>query len=144
MKLYCDASVFTAIVLGDVTAPAAAGCLDTPDAERLYSDLGWGELIAALGRQVRIGHLHATVASSEVDRARTLLRDWTDVATISADITQAAIWLSDFTLALKLPDTIHIAIVHRLGATLVSTDRQQVVAARTLGIQTINPLEENR
>lgn len=143
MRLYSDASAFTAIILGDATASAIARCLDVADAERLYSDLGWGELIAAIGRRVRLGRLQAVPGNRALDRARHILQDWTDVQTQSADIVQASVWLSDFTVALKLPDAIHIAIAHRIGAKLVSTDRQQIAAARALGIDCINPLEEH-
>jgi hypothetical protein len=49
------------------------------------------------------------------------------------DIAAATTYLRRLDLPLRTPDAIHIAIALRIGATLVTFDRQMAVSARSLG-----------
>ena len=49
------------------------------------------------------------------------------------DIAVATTFLRRLDLPLKTPDAIHIAIAQRVGATLVTFDRQMAASARVLG-----------
>ena len=51
-----------------------------------------------------------------------------------ADVRLAYSYVRRFGLALRAPDALHLAITHRLNATLVTLDRRLERAARELGI----------
>ena len=140
--LYLDASVLTAMALRDDGFVAMAGIIATAPELPINSDLGWGEFIAAVGARTRSRSFEISVASRLVEQARVdLLNEPLELVTTS-DIAAGTGYVGAFDLPLKLPDAIHIAIARRLGATLVSNDRQQVAAARALGIDCINPIED--
>lgn len=52
----------------------------------------------------------------------------------SIDIALATIYLRRLDLTLLTPDGLHIAMAHRLGASLVTFDRRMITAARILGV----------
>ena len=59
--------------------------------------------------------------------------------TLSAEIHAADVRLADayvrrFDLGLRTPDALHLAIAHRLDATLLTLDRRLATAARELGV----------
>jgi uncharacterized protein len=54
-------------------------------------------------------------------------------------IAVATTFLRRLDLPLKTPDAIHIAIAQRLGATLVTFDRQMAASARALGTPVETP-----
>jgi len=71
-----------------------------------------------------------------------LARDWRRLPIENRDIEEAIDLVAKVTLSLRLPDAIHIAVARRVGATLITNDRQQHRAARTLGVLALNPLEQ--
>ena len=52
----------------------------------------------------------------------------------ATDLATADRHLRRLDLSLQAPDAIHIAMAQRLGATLITFDRQMAAAARTLGL----------
>jgi predicted nucleic acid-binding protein len=49
------------------------------------------------------------------------------------DLAAATMFLRRLDLPLRTPDALHIAIAQRVGAMLVTFDRQMAASARTLG-----------
>lgn len=139
---YLDPSAFTASILRDEGAETVDGLLASLSGSVLISDFGWGEFAAAVARRVRIRALRDKPARTLFTASRSRLSSFLFVELIPADIQLATDMIGDFDLALELPDAVHVAIMRRLGAVLLSTDRQQVTAARALGLSCINPLEE--
>ena len=86
--------------------------------------------------------IRRSVAQRSLDVAALLFALPERAIMMSSDISDATIMLQRFDIPLKLPDALHIAIARRLGASLISTDRQQVSAAKKLGVDCLNPLEE--
>ncbi len=61
------------------------------------------------------------------------------------DLDRAIILAGHASLALKLPDAIHVATAERAGLPLLTADRQQERAARALGLSTILlPMKDSR
>jgi len=67
------------------------------------------------------------------------MRSALQIEIIAADIARAATFLRRLDLILRTPDAIHIAIAERIGATLVTFDRQMAAAARALGMAVATP-----
>jgi predicted nucleic acid-binding protein len=97
----------------------------------IISDFASAEFVSVVGVRMRARELskaEAVVAFHNFDR-------WTKQNTVAADMRtediEAAVGnLRSLTLALRLPDAIHLAIARRLNATIVTFDKQMVAAAR--------------
>lgn len=138
---YVDASALTASISRDEGADRVDQLFTALPEPLLISGFGWGEFVAAVGRRVRTTAPSEPPATALIEAARGRMTSARSVATTTEDIAVPTDFVAAFSLALKLPDAIHIALARRLGATLVSTDRQQVAAARALAIACTNPLE---
>ena len=55
------------------------------------------------------------------------------------DLAAATMFLRRLDLPLRTPDALHIAIAQRLGATLVTFDRQMAASAHALGTAVETP-----
>lgn len=141
MKAYFDTSAFGALIFDDAGAQPLREWIVTFAIGGTISDFGWGELHSAIGLRVRLKVFTPSRATEIVVAAPVTLAHWDRVLIETRDIADAIDMLRDFNLNLRLPDAIHLAVARRLGIVLVSTDHQQVRAARTLGIAAINPLE---
>ena len=101
----------------------------------LVSDVAAAEVASALSRLVRTGLLTEAEGSARLadfDTWRAAKSTPTDVH--PADVRLAYSYVRRFNLALRAPDALHLAITHRLNATLVTLDRRLERAARGLGI----------
>jgi predicted nucleic acid-binding protein len=106
----------------------------------IVSDLAGVEFSSAIARRVRMRQFTADQARS----ALSLFDQWVAQSAMRAEITSADIALAgSFLRRLDLPlrtlDALHIAIVQRLDATLVTFDRRMADSARTLGIAVAVP-----
>jgi predicted nucleic acid-binding protein len=138
VSFYLDASVVVALLTDDALHVRAAHFASTDPGPLLVSDLATAEFASALGRQVRTGAL----AVAEARAGLSALDAWArraanQIETTGADIATAITFLRRLDLPLKTPNAIHIAIAQRVGATLVTFDRQMAASARALG----TPLE---
>lgn len=141
MRAYFDASVVVSIIAGDIGWDEIARFLNDHITETFISDFGWGETVSALGNRVRRSDMTAPYAEALLLDARLYFADWSFARLAAPDIDRATDMVAMFSLGLKLPDAIHIAVAQRLGLTLVSTDIRQVRAAVSLGVAAINPLQ---
>ncbi len=96
--------------------------------------------MSALGRRVRATGLAPEVGARVVLETAAYMRPWSFVTLVPSDVDDATSMIMDFSLALRLPDAIYLAIARRLDVALASTDQQQLRAAAVLGITAINPL----
>jgi predicted nucleic acid-binding protein len=57
----------------------------------------------------------------------------------AADVALATAFLRRLDLTLRTPDALHIAIAHRINATLVTFDQRMAASARALGMAVATP-----
>lgn len=141
VKYYIDASVLVPLILPDQHVGRAEMFRGTANRSVLIvSDFAAAEFSAVAARRMREGKL-----SGEDARGAVAAFDaWSARATVRAnidplDIAQASSFIRRFDLPLRTPDAIHMAIAQRLSATLVTFDRDMVVAARKLGVAVVEP-----
>ncbi len=134
MSIYLDASFLVPTLVEEPVSAAVKAYLATrPD--RLISDFGAAEVASALSRLVRSGLLTAAQGAARLadfDAWRAATSSPADVH--PADLRLAYAYVRRFDLALRAPDALHLAIAHRLNATLVTLDGRLERAAGQLGI----------
>ena len=140
VSFYLDASVVIALLTDDALHARADRFASADPGPLMISDLATAEFASALGRQVRTG----AIAIEEARAGLSTLDVWTrraanQIETTGADIAIASTFLRRLDLPLRTPDAIHIAIVQRVGATLVTFDRQMAASARALGTPVATP-----
>jgi predicted nucleic acid-binding protein len=140
VSLYLGASLVIALLTDDALHARADRFASSDPGAFIISDLATAEFASALGRQVRMG----TISIEEARAGLATLDVWTrraanQIETTGADIAVASTFLRRLDLPLKTPDAIHIAIAQRVGATLVTFDRQMAASARALGTAVITP-----
>ena len=140
MSFYCDASFLVPIFVIDAWNDNAEAFLAGHPAIFVISDFGAAEFSSAIARRVRTRDLdadEARLAFANFDSWSARSAQRIEIAT--ADVALAASFLRRLDLALLTPDAIHIAVAQRLGATLVTFDRQMAANARALGIAVAVP-----
>ncbi len=135
MSAYLDASVLLPRLVEEPGSAAVDDYLSRSQHKLLISDFAAAEVASALSRLVRMRQLSAADASAclsdfEVWRAATS----SPVDVHAPDVRLAYAYVRRFELRLRAPDTLHLAIAHRLDATLVTLDRRLERAAKQLGI----------
>jgi len=136
--VYVDASVIAGVALGDVEPSLVISSV--PKNQSLaYGTFGFGEAVSAISARTRAAHGTDQDAIARVDGLRAFLTTWRHIDWVLNDLDRAIGLAGRASLALKLPDAIHIAIAERLALPLLTLDRQQFVAARSLGLAPILP-----
>ena len=142
LSIYLDASVVASVALIEPGWERVIGSLGNQDGIR-WSDYGHGEVVSAIASRTRAQSMGAEGSVRTIAALDILALDWQRVLIESRDIDEAIDLVAKVTLNLRLPYAIHIAVARRIGATLVTNDRQQYRAARALGPSAINPLEQS-
>jgi predicted nucleic acid-binding protein len=106
----------------------------------VVSDFAAAEFASAMARHVRM----RGVTPQAARRAFAVFDAWTARAagralTTSADVTAAAAFLRRLDLSLRTPDALNIAIAQRVGAELLTFDKNMAAAARALGTNVLMP-----
>ncbi|MGD9815363.1 MAG: type II toxin-antitoxin system VapC family toxin [Hyphomonadaceae bacterium] len=135
MRLYLDASVLVALFVNDPLSQRAHAAIAAADAGLIVSDfasLEFGASIQRFARGKLITGKDARSALQEFDR-------WTAVSceraeTMGSDIVDAAVLVRRDDLALRGSDAVHVAIVQRLAARLLTFDRKMASNAKRLGL----------
>ena len=135
---YVDASVIAGVALRDIDFEYVVAAVPAETA-LAYSTFGFGEVVSAIAARVRAKHGSDDDAAARLQDLRIFLENWVWVDCTSGDLDRAIVLTAQASLALKLPDAIHIAIAERLGLPLLTSDRQQYRAARSLGLSPILP-----
>lgn len=135
MSVCLDASVVVPLFVKDALADQARRAILRTKAVLILSDLASAEFISAIGRRLRAGEL--TLA--EAREAIALLDTWAAtiaevVETTAQDFAACTGYLRRLDLPLRTPDGLHIAIASRLGASLLSFDKQLIASAKKLGV----------
>ena len=138
MSLYLDASVLVALVTNDALTARADAFLRTRRPTVIVSDFAAAELASAIARRVRMGEVvdaeaRDVFATFDAWVARTAGR----AETTAGDVAAAAAHLRRLDLTLRIPDALHIAIVQRIGAELLTFDERMAICARTLGVDVL-------
>jgi predicted nucleic acid-binding protein len=102
----------------------------------VVSDFAAAEFASAIAYRVRTRTLNAAeaqraLANFDVITARAARR----IEITPADITAATAFLRRLDLTLRTPDAINVALAQRVGAQLLTFDRQMAKAARALGME---------
>jgi hypothetical protein len=132
MSIYLDTNVLVPTLISEPASATVRSYLATrPD--RLISDFAAAELAAALSRLVRMGRLpDADARSADFDGWRAASSSPANLRAVDARL--SLVYVHRFELMLRAPDALHLAISHRLQATIVTLDRRMEQAARQLGI----------
>lgn len=142
MNVYFDTSCILTVALLDDGAEQLIELLAALEEPPAYSDFGFGECVSGVGLRVRQRLLTATQGTSVVQGLHELLAKWRRLQVQSQDVALGTRYLNDFTLGLRLPDALHIAVAERLNLQLITADRRQLAAARALGVVAHNPFDE--
>ncbi|HEV2098900.1 MAG TPA: type II toxin-antitoxin system VapC family toxin [Stellaceae bacterium] len=135
MTCYLDASVMLPILVKESASPVVDAFMATVRQAPWVSDFAAAEVASALSRLVRTGRLQAvdgTVSLADFDVWRAAMTRPAEI--YAADVRLADVYVRRFDLGLRAPDALHLAIVRRLDATLVTLDRRLADAARELGV----------
>ena len=134
--VYVDASVIAGVALGDVEPSLAISSV--PKNQSLaYGTFGFGEAVSAISARTRAAHGTDEDAVARMDGLRAFLTTWQHIDWAPSDLDRAIALAGRASLALKLPDAIHIAIAERNVLPLLTFDQQQHRAALTLGLPSI-------
>jgi hypothetical protein len=135
MSIYLDASFLIPTLVQEEASGVVKAYLVASDQELLVSDFAAAEVASGLSRLVRTGLLTAAEGAARLadfDAWRAATSAPVDVH--AADVRLAYAYVRRFELALRAPDALHLAIVLRIDATLVTLDRRLARAAQELGV----------
>jgi len=133
MSIYLDNNVLIPTQVREAASDAVRAYLAAED-NRLISDFAVVEVTSVLSRFVRTRVLTPTEAAVRLADFDTWRAASSSADTHAADPRLANTYVSRFDLMLRAPDALHLAIVNRLRATLVTLDRRLERAAQELGI----------
>ena len=136
MSYYLDANVLVALLTPDPLSARAEAFLSTGAQGFFVSDFAATEFVSVVGRRIRT--LEITLADGRIALANLdawMARAAQRVEIGTADVAVADAYLRRLDLTLLTPDALHIAIAGRIGAALVTFDRQMAASARTLKLE---------
>jgi predicted nucleic acid-binding protein len=140
VEFYLDTSFLVALLISEPFTDRAEGFARSEPTSLIVSDFAAAEFASAVSRRVR-------TREYTIEQGRTALTtfdNWVagasrQIGGTPIDIAFATTFLRRLDLPLKTPDAIHIAIAQRVGATLVTFDRQMAASARALGTPVETP-----
>lgn len=139
MKAYLDTSFIISLLTLDVHTLRARQFLLNAAPILWISDFSTTEFAAVIARRVRTGIITSAAAVETFRTFETWAANQAALIAISpGDCTAATSYIRRLDLALQAPDAVHIAIAHRIGATLVTFDIQMAASASALGLPIAN------
>jgi uncharacterized protein len=137
-SLYLDASAFVPLHVADALSIRATALIGSWTRQVVVSDLTIAEFSSAIARRFRTLELTKAEAVKCISNGDA----WTSrfanqVEMTSHDLKQATAWIQSLELPLRTPDALHLAIAMRLGARLMTFDRQMAQSAASLGIEVL-------
>jgi predicted nucleic acid-binding protein len=135
LSLYLDASVLLPTLINEAGSASVDRLLGQSSGALFISEFAVAEVASALSRSVRTGRLDdedARERLNDFDAWRAAQAENIDVE--STDVRSAGLIVRQFDLMLRTPDALHIAICHRLGASMATLDRKLAAASATLGL----------
>jgi predicted nucleic acid-binding protein len=140
VAFYLDTNILVALLVREPFSERADRFLQVNAETLLVSDLAAAEFASAVARRVRMREFtleQARIALSGFDGWLARTADRIEIS--ASDIPLATTFLRRLDLTLRTPDAIHLAIVQRVAATLVTFDRQMAMSARALGASVATP-----
>lgn len=135
MNCYLDTNFIVALITPEIHSDRAAAFIAVEPGPLIVSNFAAAEFSSVIARQVRTAERTRDEALMVLDRFDLWASQTIGPAEItSADIALATAYLRRLHLTLLTPDALHIAMAHRLDASLVTFDRRMITAARTLGV----------
>lgn len=134
MVIYPDASALVALFKTEIHSPQATAILDRSLHAIQLSDFTIAEVSAALAANFREHHLGSDAANDRFILVDKLLAGFGAAITVNSYDMAETIGLVRLDLRLRAPDALHLAICRRIGATLLTFDKDQSAAAVALGI----------
>ena len=136
MRTYLHANVLVALFTADARSDRADAALRGSDPLLVVSDLAGAEFSAAVARLVRTRIYAEDDAGTAFARFDTWLARATEhVETLAVDLVAVTALVRRLDVTLTAPDAVHLAIVGRVDAALLTFDVKMAHAARTLGIR---------
>ena len=138
MSVYVDASILVSVMSTDALSAPAEAALRQVAGLVVVSDFCGAEIASAIGKRVRAGQ----IAKREGRAVLAAYDEWVDsraelVLMAPVDVAMCHSYLRRLDLPLRTPDALHIAIASRLGASLLSFDKQLIASARKLGVTVV-------
>lgn len=140
MTDYFDASAVAAILFKETTRARVDAIVSEGGDDILVSDFVVTEVSSAVSRLVRMDLRSPEMGRELIEN----LDDWVEAACDpipleAEDIRDATELVRNFTLKLRAPDALHLAICRRIDARLVTLDINLANAARVVGVDCVNP-----
>lgn len=140
MSLYLDTSILLPLHVEEPTSASLHKWLEGASGALLVADLAVVEFGSAVSRLVRMGHMTPAVAAETIGDFEHWRRiGAVRVDTLPADIRFAAELVREPHPPLLAGDAIHLATCKRLGAILVTRDRDLLKIGESLGIACFSP-----
>jgi predicted nucleic acid-binding protein len=136
LRIYLDANVLVAALLNESTTPRVRTFVGDNAGRLITSDFATAETVSAIGRSIRTRSLTPEKGEAVIEFLDEWVFAFASVFGVdSGDIGAAKEILHDWSLGLRAPDAINIAIAQRLGAELATFDTRMAAAARKVGLK---------
>ena len=130
---YLDASVIVALFIEESLTKRARSAI--VNQRLIVSDFAVTELSSAVARRVRMGEITAGDAATLFGNVDAWVGRGAVMERLEpTDLAYATLLVRRLELGLRAPDAVHLAIVTRLNATLVTLDAKLAGAAAALGM----------
>jgi uncharacterized protein len=140
LRLYLDTSVLVPLYVEENASEAVASLVTSSDAPPIVSNWAEAEFVAAITGRERQGRLTSDKSNyilAAFDRGLPSFARRVEMS--PEDVRVAARLVRPIAPKLRVPDAIHIAICLRLDLKLLSSDDDQLKAARFHGVDSIEP-----
>jgi len=135
VSVYLDAGILVSTLSLDALTPKTEAALRKLSGVVVVSDFGGAEFSSAIGKRVRTGQISVREARSALNAYDEWVSSRADlVVSTPADVAACDAYLRRLDLPLRTPDGLHIAIASRVGASILSFDKQLLASAKKLGV----------
>lgn len=138
MRVYLDADILVSLLSPDANTPRAQAAVGKRLPQVVVSDFGGAEFASAISRRVRMREIPAAEGRSILSDYDRWIAATAEVERIlPTDVALCASYLRRLDLPVRTPDALHIALASRLGAAILSLDKQLLSSAAKLGVSTL-------
>jgi predicted nucleic acid-binding protein len=139
--LYLDTAVLLTLFVREPMSESVGKWIASRRQPLAFSDWGLTECASALGIRLRRGELDADSATRAFHAITAFANESCDlIACARHHQKEAQGLLTRFDLPLRSGDALHLVISQHAQATLVTYDRQLMIAAKTIGAKVREPL----
>ncbi len=139
--LYLDTAIVLTLFVREAMSESVGKWIASRRQPLAFSDWGLTECASALGIRQRRGELDAASASRAFSAMTTFANESCElIACAGHHQKEAQALLARFDLPLRAGDALHLAISQHVQATLVTSDKQLMAAAKAIGAKARDPL----